>query len=375
MTLILSYTAAGTPGGRPTLAEAVADLRRDLFDRAQGVDAGVAPRWDDDDLARALDRAVDEYSLVAPLIGAAMTATLPHTRSYAYPPGAWWIESVEYPSGLYLPVLIPFEEGVTPSLGAPSRAPAAASGGAGPLDGTYTWGVTFFKSGGETVPGPYSAPLTLQGGAALLSGIPLGPPGTVGRNVYRARLDMGAAPGSAGVPPVPVASDPSQGARLAGQLFDNTATEWVDAAPDSLLGAAAPAADTTANLAQFTLKLPPGRLPAGVDGALTVTYAGKHGLTLAGTSIPARHRDVVLLGAAAHAMLAYQAGTNDLFEYQDGEMRDRVDERTVPTAWLTAGTHLLTRFQSKLKEIKGQRNAGIAAVARWGDTPARWRWT
>jgi len=45
-------------------------------------------------------------------------------------------------------------------------------------------------------------------------------------------------------------------------------------------------------------------------------------------------------------------------------MRDRVDERTVPTAWLTAGTHLLTRFQSKLKEIKGQRNAGIAAVAR-----------
>ena len=47
----------------------------------------------------------------------------------------------------------------------------------------------------------------------------------------------------------------------------------------------------------------------------------------------------------------------------------------VSAAWLTAGTHLLNRFQAKLREIKGQRNAGSAAVARWGDTPARWRWT
>ena len=369
MTLILSYTPAGAPGGHPTLAEAVTDLRRDLCDRAQGLDSGIEPRWSDDDLVRALDRALDEYSFAAPLVGAVMTATLPGARSYAYPPGAWWIESVEYPSGLYPPAFVPFEEGVTPSLGAPTAAPLAATGGAGPLDGTYAWGVTYFKSGGETVLGPLSAPLTLHGGMALLSGIPLGPPGTVGRTVYRARLDASSMAGSAGVPPVPVA------AKLAGQLLDNTTTAWGDAVADGALGAAPPAADTTANLAQFTLALPPGRLPVGTDGALTVTYAGKHGLTPAGTSIPERHHDVVLLGAAAYAMLAYQAGTNDLFEYQDGEMRDRVDERTVPTAWLTAGTHLLTRFQAKLKEIKGQRNAGVAAVAHWGDVPARWRWT
>jgi len=56
-------------------------------------------------------------------------------------------------------------------------------------------------------------------------------------------------------------------------------------------------------------------------------------------------------------------------------MRDRVDERSVPAAWLMAGTHLLTRFQGKLTEIKGQRNAGVAAVARWGDVPVRWRRT
>jgi len=369
MTLILSYTPAGAPGGHPTLAEAVADLRRDLCDRAQGLAGGVAPRWDDDDLVRALDRALDEYSFAAPLVAAVMTATLPGARSYAYPPGAWWIESVEYPSGCYPRALVPFEEGVTPSLGAPASAPLAAVGGAGPLDGTYAWGVTFFKSGGETLPGPFSAALTLHGGTALLSGIPLGPPGTVGRNVYRARVDAGTAPGSAGVPPVPGV------ATLAGRIFDNITTVWGDAVPDAGLGAGPPAADTTANLAQFTLTLSPGRLPVDTGGVLTVTYAGKHQLTEAGTSIPERHHDIVLLGAAAHAMLSYQAGTNDLFEYQDGEMRDRVDERTVPTAWLTAGTHLLNRFQAKLREIKGQRNAGVAAVARWGDVPARWRWT
>ncbi len=263
---------------------------------------------------------------------------------------------MEYPSGLYPPALIPFEEGVTPSLGTPSAAPiATASGAAGALDGTYAWGVTFFKSGGETLLGPLSAPLTLHGGAALLSGIPLGPPGTVGRGVYRTRVGVGAA--------------------LAGQLLDNVTTEWIDTTPDASLGAAPPASDTTANLAQFTLKLPPERLPVDTSGALTVTYAGKHGLTQAGTSIPEWRHDIVLLGAVAYAMLSYQAGTNDLFEYQDGEMRDRVDERGVPAAWLTAGTSLLTRFQDKLTEIKGQRNAGVAAVARWGDVPARWRWT
>src|SRR5579884_2762886 len=120
MTLVLAYTPPGIPGGHPTLAEAIADLRQDLFDRAQNVAPGAAQRWADDDLARALDRAVDEYSFVSPLIACAMTATLPLTRSYAFPPGAWWIESVEYPSGEYPPILVPFEEGVTPSLGTPA---------------------------------------------------------------------------------------------------------------------------------------------------------------------------------------------------------------------------------------------------------------
>ena len=50
MTLILAYTPPGTYTGHPTLAEAVADLRQDLFDRAQNVPPGTAQRWADDDL-------------------------------------------------------------------------------------------------------------------------------------------------------------------------------------------------------------------------------------------------------------------------------------------------------------------------------------
>ncbi len=371
MTLILAYTPSGISGGHPTLAEAVADLRQDLFDCTQGIGpadaaAGIPPppRWSDDALARALDRAVDEYSFVAPLARSVMTATLPGVRAYGLPPDAWWIESVEYPSGLYPPRMVPFEELVTPGLGTPAAPLAVAAGVAGPLTGSYVWSVTFVKSGGETLPGLASAPLILSGGAAALSDLPLGPPGTVGRRIYRAMVTETTATG-------PVTGTP----RLAGQLLDNTTTSWTDAVPDGLLGATAPTTDTTANLPQFVLRLAPGRVPTDTSGVLTVTYAAKHSLTPAGTSLPERHHDVVLLGAAAYAMLAYQAPTNDLFEYQDGELHDRVDEHTVPVAWLAAATAMLARFTARLEDIKRQNNAGIAAVARWGDVPVAWQRT
>ena len=122
MTLILAYTPAGTYTNHPTLSEAIADLRQDLFDRTQNLPAGTSQRWADDDLARALDRAVDEYSFVSPLVQAVMAATLPYTRAYAFPSGAWWIESVEYPTGFWPVQLVPFEESITPSLGTPPAA-------------------------------------------------------------------------------------------------------------------------------------------------------------------------------------------------------------------------------------------------------------
>src|SRR5205085_2182614 len=274
MTLILAFTPAGTYTNHPTLSEAIADLRQDLFDRTQNLPAGTPQRWADDDLARALDRAVDEYSFVSPLVQAVMTATLPCTRAYAFPPGAWWIESVEYPTGFWPAQLVPFEESITPSLGTPPAASAVAAIGTGPLSGSYAW-----------------------------------------------------------------------------------------------------AADTTANLPQVVLKLNQNRLPVDTSGVLTVTYAGKHQMTTAGTSVPEQHHDIVLLGAAAYAMLAYQAPTNDLFDYQDGELRDHVDVRKVPAAWLAAAQRALGQFQDRLEQVKRQRNAGAAAINQWGDVSIRWQRT
>jgi hypothetical protein len=283
-----------------------------------------------------------------------MTSTLPYTRAYAFPPGAWWIESVEYPTGFWPVQLVPFEESITPSLGTPPAANAVAAIGTGPLSGTYTWAVTFFKSGGETLPGALSAPLALSNGAGNLT-IPLGPPGTIGRKVYRSK-----AGGPLG---------------YVGQVLDNTSTSYVDTLADASVGAAPPAADTTANLPQVVLKLNQSRLPVDTSGILTVTYAGKHQLTTAGTSVPEQHHDIVLLGAAAYAMLAYQAPTNDLFDYQDGELRDHVDERKIPAAWLAAAQRALGQFQERLEQVKRQRNAGVAAINQWGDVSIRWQRT
>ncbi len=355
MTLVLSYSPAGTYTAHPTLAEAVADLRQDLFDRTQNLAAGTPQRWADDDLVRALDRAVDEYSFVSPLIQAVMTATLPRTRFYALPPGAWWIESVEYPTGQWPVQYVNFEDSlVSPGLGPAGATASGVASGSGALTGSYQWATSFFKSGGETMPGGASSPLALAAQNGLLT-IPLGPPGTVGRNVYRSK-----------------SGGPWQ---LAAQILDNTTTLYTDGTPDASLGGAPPAADTTANLQQFMLKLSPTLVPRDTSGVLTVTYACKHQLSAGGTSIPEQHHDIVILGAAAYAMLAYQVPTSDLFDYQDGEMRDRVDERSVPGAWLAAANRALSDFQARLERVKRQRNAGVAAVAQWGDEPIRWQRT
>jgi hypothetical protein len=355
MTLVLAYSPVGSYTAHPTLVEAVNDLRQDLFDRLQNVPSGAAQRWADDDLVRALDRAVDQYGWYAPLVQAVMTSTLPQSRYYARPAGAWWIETVEYPTGVWPQQFVNFEDDiVTPSLMPVGATSSALASGAGALTGSYQWATTFVKSGGETTPGAYSASLSLTAQNGQLT-IPLGPPGTIGRNIYRQK----------GVA--------LQG--FVGQVLDNQSTSFTDSVPDGSVGALPPTADTTANLVQFMLKLSPSLVPQDTTGVITVTYAGKHQLSSAGTSIPERHHDIVILGAAAYAMFAYMIPTADLFEYQDGELRDRLDERSVPTAWLNVATAIRAEFKMRLEQVKQERLAGVSAVAQWGDEPLRWQRT
>ena len=77
----------------------------------------------------------------------------------------------------------------------------------------------------------------------------------------------------------------------------------------------------------------------------------------------------------AYAVTAYSTPTADFFEYQDGAMRDRVDETKVFPAWLALGKQLLAAFELRLEQVRRQRDAADADTAQWGAVPARWQWT
>jgi hypothetical protein len=382
MPVIVPATAAALPFASPTLADALARLRQDIFDPATPLGAavgqvsglvGLNPRWQDADLIRAIDRALDQYSFLSPWRQTVLVPAVGHCRLYPAPGAsaagaggaaamgagpAWWVEAVEYPVGRYPRRFVPFEEASQPGLGVPA-APAASLAGAGSLSGSYIWRVTFLGVAGETAAGPASAPLSLTGGQALIS-LPLGPaPWCVGRRLYRTPAN---------------GADGSQ--LLVMAINDNASGSVIDNVRDSDLGGPLPAGDTTANAPLVELGLSRGRLPDPANpGTLAITYASKHVLGPGGTTVPEPHHDIVLLGAAAHACLAYQVPTNDLFDYQDGELRDHVSEIKTPEHWLEAGNALMARFQQRLNEVKQQRDGAYAATAQWGSIPARWEWT
>jgi hypothetical protein len=162
---------------------------------------------------------------------------------------------------------------------------------------------------------------------------------------------------------------------LAGTLSDNTSSAYIDGLPDAFLGRPAPVADTTLNVPLVEMQLSNAELPDPANpGTAQLVYASKHVLAANGTTVPEQHHDVVLLGAAAYACLAFQVGTNDLFDYQDGVMRDQVHEAAVPGHWLNVGNNLLSQFKGRLDEVRKQRDAAYAAVSQWGAVARRWSW-
>ena len=366
MTLILPPALAALPFATPTLADALVRLRQDLFDQLT-VPGLVPSRWADGDLGRAIDRALDRYSLVAPWVRTALLPAVGGARPYpvlaapspAGPP--WWVEGVECPSGCYPRAYVPFQERTQPGLGLPA-APVAQPASGGALGGVYLYRVTFLGIAGETASSPPGLPVSLLGQAASVS-LPIGPvPYCRGRALYRT-----AAGGADGTQ------------LLVATLRDNTTTAYLDALPDAGLGAPLPAGDSTAEALLVELAIPDSRLPDPIaPGTLALTYASRHAWAANGTTVPGPHQDIVLLGAAAYACLAYQVPANDLFEYQDGALHDRVSEVKTPEHWLAAGNNLLAQFVERIEWVKRQRDAeglpGERRLPGWGGVPARWGW-
>ena len=375
-------------------------VRQDLFDTG-------AVRWANSDIDRGIDKAVDRYSQYYPNIVFADMQMQPYQRTYPYP-APWnpsypvlWIEKVLYPLQVY-----------GTQYSAPSAAPAAAAvSGAGLNVGVYKYAVSFLTQGGETPVGPLSSATTSTGNQQVaLSTIPLAPalpltPGVatntvIGRNLYRSLAN-----GST--------------LMLLATIPDNTTTTYTDATADSaLVGQPAPSVLNTSGVMvwppyersfaeysnmydsdtalaaggnmgplgsvgdakgptgtqapSFTLNLGPAELPKDNTLLMRVFYATKQQLDNTGSTIPEVHRDVIVLGAVACCMEAYQVPTNDNFDFQDGSVRDRVDDTHIPESWLATARYRMQQFESRLEEIKRQRDFASAARVHWGDVPIRW---
>lgn len=377
-------------------------VRQDLFDPA-----GANQRWATSDIDRAIDKAVDRYSQYYPDVVYADMSTQPFQRTYPYPQPwnaaypVWWIERIVYPLQAFGSYFNPPASGMT----------VTAVAGAGLGIGVYQYAVTFLSQGGETTPSPIATVTTTGGNQKVnLSTIPLGPsttstPGVatnivIGRNLYRSLVG-----GSA--------------LYLLATLPDNSTTTYADTAADSALaGKPSPPTvntsgvmlwppferdfaeysnlfDSTAALAaggnlgiqgsigvgasvvgsvtpSFTLKLSSAELPQDSSQVMRIFYATKHQLDANGSTIPEVHRDIIVLGACAYAMEAYQVPTNDNFDFQDGALRDRVDDTKIPLAWLTAARNKMQQFVERLQEIKNQRDFASSARVHWGDIAARY---
>ena len=379
--------------------------RQDLFDPA-------ATRWQTSDIDRAIDKAVDRYSQYYPNIVYIDMQMQPYQRTYPYP-HSWnasysvlWIEKVLYPLQVY-----------GSQYAAPASAPTCvASAGGGLSVGSYQYLVTFVTQGGETVAGPAGMVTTSSGNQVVnLSAIAVAPhlplmPGAatntvIGRNIYRTLVG-------------------ASSFCLLATLQDNTTTVYVDTTPDSVLSGSSsslqpPQVNTSGvmvwppcerafseysnmydsstalaaggNLGRmgavgdgngptgtqtpsFTLDIGPAELPKDNSLAMRVFYATKQQLDNSGSTIPEVHRDIIVLGAVAYALEAYQVPTNDNFDFQDGSLRDRIDDTKSTAAWLNAAKYKMAQFEDRLTEVKQQRDFASSARAHWGDIALRWGW-
>jgi hypothetical protein len=362
-------------------------VRQDLFDPG-------ATRWSSGDVQRAIERAVAHYSLFAPHVAYADMTTQPNQRTYPFPTSwhpsfpALWIEKVFYPLQI-----------AGTQLAAPASAAVATPGaGSGLGIGSYSYVVTFLTAGGETTAGPVSSAVTTSGNQRVsLGNLPLGPSGTtsnsvIGRSIYRTQAGGGAY-------------------SLLTSIADNTTTSWLDSVSDSQLASmpalsqvntsgimvwpprehafaeysefadgryalgrggnmgpmgVAGSASTKTMAPSFTLLLSTSLLPVDSSAVMRVFYATRHQLDSSGSTVPEAHRDIIVMGALAYAMQAYQVPTNDNFAFQDGNLHDRLDDTAIPAAWSRAASEKMRQFVERLETLGRNRSFAGSARLFWG---------
>ncbi len=374
--------------------------RQDLFDTG-------ATRWQTSDIDRAIDKAVDRYSAYYPNVVFCDMQMQPYQRTYPYPQ-SWnpaypvlWIEKILYPLQVYGSQYLP-----------PTTAPTLAIvAGTGLGIGVYQYLVTFLTQGGETPAGPAASITTTSGNQKVaLSNIPLAPsqpmqPGVatnniIGRSIYRTLAggntfyyltsqpdnttttynDQATDSSLAGKPQPPTVNTSGvmlwppyeRGFSEYSNMYDSS-TALATGGNMALMGAVGDGSGPTGTQSpSFTLNLLPLELPKDNSLVMRVFYATKQQLDASGSTIPEVHRDVIVLGAVAYALEAYQIPTNDNFDFQDGALRDRVNDTAIPGSWLKTAQYKMQQFLNRLLEIKQQRDFASSSRAHWGDIPLGW---
>lgn len=375
-------------------------VRQDLFDPS-------ATRWANSDIDRAIDKAVDRYSLYYPNIAFADMQMEPYQRTYPYPP-SWnanypvlWLEKILYPLQVY-------GTGYLPPASAPT---ATRTAGAGLSIGTYQYLVTYLTQGGETPAGPAASVTTNSGNQqTALTNIPVAPnqpfnPGVatnnvIGRAIYRTQVGGNTFfyLTSIGDNTTTSYTDTAADATLTNQPqpptintsgvmvwppFERSFSEYSNmydsntalarGGNQGLLGAVGDAPGPTGTQqASFTLNISPAELPKDNTLVMRIFYATKQQLDSSGSTIPEVHHDIIVLGAVAYALEAYQIPTNDNFDFQDGGLRDRVNDAMIPLAWLKTAQYKMHQFEARLTEVKQQRDFASSARAHWGDVSLWW---
>ena len=129
-----------------TLVQATANLRTDLTDPA-----GASQRWQDADLQRALDRAVERITGVEPDLEEVQLPTVGTVSLYPKPAGALWIDRVEYPLGKWPRIYPPFTELRSPQVLSPTAAPVVsvrANAGSAVNSGVHNYAYTYLGAAG-----------------------------------------------------------------------------------------------------------------------------------------------------------------------------------------------------------------------------------
>jgi hypothetical protein len=122
----------------------------------------------------------------------------------------------------------------------------------------------------------------------------------------------------------------------------------------------------------FVLNVAEDLAPNVNSTVMNVLYAAIHQLDASGSTVLDQDSDVIVLGAYGYACLQYGTPAADNFQFQDGEMRDSLDDTMVPGMWLKLGQQALASYQAKLDDIRRRRDYQTAAIVHWGDVPRRW---